>query len=68
MHVDVVIFILILLVLSCGFGVSGAKDPRVIDLHVIHELLPSLIVVLEDPVDLSLKRFLGRRLVWVING
>ena len=31
-------------------------------LHVIHELLPSLIVIFEDTIDLSLKRLLRGRL------
>jgi len=38
----------------------------VVVLHVIHELLPSLIVILENTIDLSLKRLL-RGLLLAIN-
>jgi hypothetical protein len=35
----------------------------VVVLHVIHELLPSLIVILENTIDLSLKRLLRGQLL-----
>jgi hypothetical protein len=40
----------------------------VVVLHVTHELLPSLIVILEDTIDLSLKRLLRGLLLAIGDG